>query len=37
MNVLLCVCMYVHYVHYWCSRRPEESIRSPEAGVTHGY
>jgi hypothetical protein len=30
------VCMPVHRVHAWCPERPEEDIRSLEAGVTDG-
>lgn len=31
--VCMCVCTVVHA---WCPQKPEESIRSPETGVTNG-
>lgn len=27
-------CVSMHHVCVWCSLRPEEGIRTPEAGVT---
>ena len=31
----LCVCVHAYRQEYGCPCRPEESIRSPGAGVTH--
>lgn len=35
MCLWVCV-MYVHHVYAWCTRRPEEGIKSLETGVTNG-
>lgn len=31
------VCMSVHHFHAWCPPKPEESIRSPDTGLTDSY
>lgn len=30
-----CSCIYAHCLHAWCSKKPEEDIRSPGTGDTH--
>lgn len=38
-NMIKIFCMkklYVHHMHAWCMRRPEEDAGSPRAGVTDG-
>lgn len=36
MNVLL-ACVYVHHMHAYFLRRPEEGIKFPRTGVMNGY
>lgn len=33
---ILPICMSIYYMHAWCPRKTEESIKSSETGVTDG-